>query len=271
MEKKKGIHHGICEKAPVLAVILGIVIPFLVSVCTEAIGSSLIGKGAIFYLYTALIGILIIVLVRLWFRPNYKGAMKLHASAGEVVRLLIPFFVYFVVSLVLSIIFHEFGFAPSFTKLCMGLSAGFGEEAMFRAATIPIGLGFIKSEKKVGITLGITSLIFGLMHLANIQGGGALSVIALQAFATIFMGIYLAMLFICTGSILVPIIVHAFWDFYCFTTDITLDNGILVQQNITLSLALAVVVNVALGIAGIVILYKNRDKIKQIWDEKWSR
>ncbi len=271
MEKKKGIHHGICEKAPVLAVVLGMIIPFIIFGCLDGIGTSLFGEGALGYLFSAFVGIIVIALVRLWFRPDYKGAIKLNASSGEVIRLLIPFFIYVVVSAVLSIFFNEFGFAPTVTKLCMGAAAGFGEEAMFRAATIPIGLGFIKSEKRVGITLGVSSVIFGLLHLANIKVGGTPSVIALQAIATTFTGIYLAMLFICTGSILLPIFVHAFWDFYCFTTDTTLDNGIMAQQQIGLSLILAVVVNIALGTAGIVILYKNREKIKQIWNAKWSR
>ncbi|SFC49040.1 CPBP family intramembrane glutamic endopeptidase [Butyrivibrio sp. YAB3001] len=271
MEKKKGIPHAICEKIPVLAVILGIAIPFLIAGITDSIGESLFGNGALHYLFTAFMGIVILALVRLWFLPAYKGAIKLHASAGELIRLLIPFFVYVLVSLVMSIIFKEFGFAPSLTKLCMGLAAGFGEEAMFRSATIPIGLGYIKSEKKVAITLGISCVVFGLLHLANIGAGGAPAVIALQAFATMFMGLYFAMLFICSGSILIPIIVHSFWDFYCFTTDITLQDGIMMQESITLSLLLAVLVNVAIGISAIVILYKNYDKIMKIWNEKWSK
>ncbi len=271
MEKKKGLPHFICEKVPVLAIVLGIIIPLLIFSSTDGIGNSMFGEGALFYLFTAFLGAVFIALVRLWFLPDYKGAARLNASFAEVTRILIPFFLYVVVSAVLSIIFGEFGFAPTLTKLCMGISAGFSEEAMFRAATIPIGLGFIKSEKRVGITIGVSSIIFGALHFANIKGGGQPSVISLQAFATVFMGIYLAMLFIRSGSILLPIVVHGFWDYFCFTTDTSLEDGIVVQQQINLSLVLQVVINVALGIAGIVLLYKSRDRIKQMWNGKWSR
>ena len=271
MENKKRRRHGICEKAPVLAIVLGIIIPILIFGIADEIGSSLFGEGALGYLFSAFVGIVIMALVRWWFMPDYMGALKLSASSGEVLRLLIPFFVYFVVSAAISIAFGEFGFAPTFTKVCMGLAAGFGEEAMFRAATVPVGRGCIKSGKRVGITLTVSSVIFGLLHLANINGGGSPPVIAIQAVATMFMGMYFAMLFIRSGSILLPILVHGFWDFFCFTTDTTLEDGVMVEQQITLSLVLVLIVNVAIGIAGIVILFKNRDQIKKIWDEKWSR
>ncbi len=92
MEKKKGLPHFICEKVPVLAIVLGIIIPLLIFSSTDGIGNSMFGEGALFYLFTAFLGAVFIALVRLWFLPDYKGAARLNASFAEVTRILIPFF-----------------------------------------------------------------------------------------------------------------------------------------------------------------------------------
>ncbi len=272
MEEKKGRSHFLCEKMPALAIVLSVfIITVLLAVAELPVEGVLKDKAALHNLYSVLVAIIILFIIKLWFSPSYKGALKLSISQGDMIKILIPVIVYAVASEIVTIITGDFVFEPSLTKLCMALNAGFSEETMFRAAAIPIGLMYFKAEKKIASTLIITSIVFGAMHFVNITGGGAVSVILMQVIATIFMGIYFAVLFMVSGSILLPIIVHALWDYLCFVTDGSLDNGIMTQAAVNAPLIVAVLFNVAIGIVAIIIAHSNKDKITQIWNEKWSK
>ena len=80
----------------------------------------------------------------------------------------------------------------------------------------------------------------------------------------------MAALFMCTGSVAVPIAVNAFWDHICFVCDGKPDNGIMVQQSVDPELPAECSTNVVLGIVAIVMIYRNKEKIIRIWNEKWS-
>ena len=56
-------------------------------------------------------------------------------------------------------------------------AAGFAEEPMFRGLAIPIGMGFIKNEKRVWLVPIATSVCFGLFHLGNITVGAGMNAI----------------------------------------------------------------------------------------------
>ena len=66
------------------------------------------------------------------------------------------------------------------------------------------------------------------------------------------------------------IAVHAVWDFICFACDGELDNGMMVQQSVDPGLLAECSTNVVLGVAAIVMIYRNEEMIIRIWDEKWS-
>ncbi len=132
-----------------------------------------------------------------------------------------------------------------------------------------IGLWFKPSFK--GTIKPETSLLFGLSHVANAMVGAALPVAITQAFATVFMGIFFASLYIRSGSIVVPVLAHGVWDFIALSTDITAgDNAIMTQQTIDAALVLAVLTNVAVAIYAIWVMNKDKDTIRHRWEEKWS-
>ncbi len=272
MEKNKKRSHLICEKIPVLAMILSILcITVLISILDELSKWVSGGNTAIYHILAALVAFVLLLIIELWFKPDYKGSIKSNAPIGQIGSLLILFIIYWGINFILSFITGTLIFKPTLESLGMALNAGVSEEIMFRAVTIPIGLHFIKSEKRVTWTWIITSIIFGVVHLVNIQGGGAISVIIVQAIATTFMGIYFASLFMCTGNILIPIIIHSVWDYYCFVTDGTLENGIMMQSSVDVPLIIACTINIIIGILSIIYIQKNQNSIKQIWNEKWIR
>ena len=84
-------------------------------------------------------------------------------------------------------------------------------------------------------------------------------------------GIFFIAVFLRTGNILIPIFMHGIFDYMCFTTDPTLENGIMANEIATSALTLAVLVDVIAGIWGLYLLRPaKRAEIHAIWNDKWS-
>ena len=86
-----------------------------------------------------------------------------------------------------------------FDLAAISLSAGFGEETLFR--------GVLQSSLNrwvaVRLALVLASLLFGLVHWIT----------PTYAVLATLMGAYLGWLYIASGNLLVPILVHALYDF----------------------------------------------------------
>ena len=80
--------------------------------------------------------------------------------------------------------------------------AGFGEELFFRGL-LQLGLAAICN---VWLAVLLTSLVFGLAH----------AVTPTYCFLALVISLYLGFLFVMTGNLLVPIVVHALYDFLVF-------------------------------------------------------
>ena len=70
----------------------------------------------------------------------------------------------------------------------MGLSAGFGEESMFRLFSLAIVMRYVKKEKRILSVILLTAL-FGLVHLGNISQGADMLMTVVQVFHSMFMGL----------------------------------------------------------------------------------
>ncbi|MGI9578997.1 MAG: CPBP family intramembrane glutamic endopeptidase, partial [Microthrixaceae bacterium] len=92
------------------------------------------------------------------------------------------------------------------------LLVGIGEELMFRGVTVQTLRGHGMSETRVGLW---SSLIFGGVHITNIITEGP------QAFVQVILvaasGYFLYLTYRVSGTIVVPILVHASWDFALFS------------------------------------------------------
>lgn len=81
-------------------------------------------------------------------------------------------------------------------------AAGVGEELLFRGA-IQTGLIDWWGEEQAWLAVLSTALFFGLLHWATTS----------YAILATIMGLILGVLFVVTGNILVPVTVHALYDF----------------------------------------------------------
>ena len=123
----------------------------------------------------------------------------------------------------------------------------------------------------MGILVLISALVFGLMHVGNIMNGASIRMGIAQGIATIFAGIFFVAAYLWTGNILIPIFMHGIYDYMCFTTDPTLENGIMVNDVAASALIFTVLVDVIASIWGLYLLRPaKRAEIHAIWDDKWS-
>ena len=222
-------------------------------------------------LTSSVLAVLFMIAYTRWFAPEFKGVFRTSHLATGLAFVWLAFAFKFFGAYFAGVASSGFYFKPTVTALTMAIAAGFYEEIIFRGVTVPIGMRYFKSEKRVGILVLLSALVFGLMHIGNIVNGASLQMGIAQGVATTFAGIFLIAVFLRTGNILFPIFMHSIYDYMCFVTDPTLENGIITNDLAAGALMLAVLVDVIAGIWGLYLLRPaKRAEIHAIWNDKWS-
>jgi len=108
----------------------------------------------------------------------------------------------------LQSVYRDFVRHCSVTQLLLvAIMSGIGEELLFRGVLqTAITQGFGGETRGIIIGIAATSLLFGLAHPIN----------KLYVFLCFIIGIYLGLLFAWSGNLLVPIIIHTFYNFVVF-------------------------------------------------------
>ncbi|MBR6041008.1 MAG: hypothetical protein IKP38_11055, partial [Clostridia bacterium] len=126
---KKARTHKLCEKHPLIAAVLALVIPTVIITLVSYIGDKISVNAG--YLGMVVAAVVVMLLFKAWFSPEFKGFVKPDISAKKIGLVMIPFFIFVVLSVLSFLIFHgTIDFNPSLKAVLMGLSAGFGEESM---------------------------------------------------------------------------------------------------------------------------------------------
>ena len=259
--------HILCEKTPIVAMILAGVLAMLILSIPGFLGLS----DVVSNLASSVLAVLFLIAYTKWFAPEFKGVFKTPALASGIIFVCLPFLFKLVGSYILNLVDYGFYFKPTTLALAMAIAAGFFEETIFRGVTVPIGMRYIRSEKRVSIIVLFTALIFGLLHIGNVINGASVTMGILQATATVFAGLLFVAVFLRTGNILVPIIMHGVYDYMCFVTDASLDSGIMTSETVTTGLILAVLVDVIAGTWSLYLIRPaKRAEIFAIWNDKWS-
>ena len=259
--------HILCEKAPLVAIFLAAALALLIISIPGLVGLSDTAGN----LASSVVAVLFTIAYTRWFAPEFKGVFKTSHLATGLVFVWLAFAFKFFGAYFVNLADSGFYFKPTVVAFAMAIAAGFYEETIFRGVTGPIGMRYFRSEKRVGILVFISALVFGLMHIGNIANGASIQMGIAQGIATTFAGIFFIAAYLRTGNILIPIFMHGIFDYMCFTTDPTLENGIMANDIATRALILAVLVDVIAGIWGLYLLRPaKRAEIHAIWDDKWS-
>ena len=265
--KDKSRKHVLCEKAPLVAMFLTAALALLVISIPGLVGLS----DAAGNLASSVVAVLFTIAYTRWFAPEFKGVFRTSHLASGLAFVWLAFAFKFFGAYFVNLAGSGFYFKPTVAALAMAIAAGFYEETIFRGVTVPIGMRYFKSEKRVGILVLISALVFGLMHIGNIVNGASIQMGIAQGVATTFAGIFFIAAYLRTGNILIPIFMHGIYDYMCFVTDPTLENGIMANDVAAGALILAVLVDVIAGIWGLYLIRPaKRAEIHAIWNDKWS-
>ena len=263
----KSRKHILCEKAPLVAMILAAALALIVLSIPGLIGLSEVAGN----LASSVLAVLFMIAYTKWFAPEFKGVFKTSRLATGLAFVWLAFAFKFFGAYFVTLADSGFYFKPTVAALAMAIAAGFYEETIFRGVTVPIGMRYFKSEKRVGILVLISALVFGLMHIGNIANGASIQMGIAQGIATTFAGIFFIAVYLRTGNLLIPIFMHGIFDYMCFTVDPTLENGIMANDIAASALVFAVLVDVIAGIWGLYLLRPaKRAEIHAIWNDKWS-
>ena len=258
-------NHTLSEKLPLLSMLLSIAATSLVC----ALASSLSSSDFVQYLLISAAGILCMLAQKWWFAPPFKGVFRAELPLREIGLLCVPFLIQLLLSWLLNVMDHGLFFRTTALSVVMALSAGFGEEAMFRGLAVPIGMRYLRGRNKILITALVTSVVFGLSHLGNAKGGNAIGIV--QAVATIGSGLLYAAVFLRTGSIMVTVVMHFLIDWMYFVTNPALQNGEVANMEVTTAVIISCIVDLSMSAVGLWLIRPAvREKIEAVWQNKWD-
>ncbi len=258
-------NHTLSEKLPLLSMLLSVAAAALVCSLAASISSS----DFVQYLLISAAGILCLLAQKWWFAPAFKGVFRAEIPLRKIGLLCVPFLIQLLLSWLLNVMDHGLFFHATALSVVMALSAGFGEEVIFRGLSIPIGMRYLKGKNKILTVALVTSVVFGLSHLGNAKGGNVIGIV--QAVATIGSGLLYAAVFLRTGSVMVTVVMHFLIDWMYFVTNPALQNGEMANMGVTTAVIISCIVDLSMSAVGLWLIRPAvREKIEAVWQNKWD-
>lgn len=160
----------------------------------------------------ALSGLIILICFYFLYRPEFNFK---ELKEGFLLSLI---FVFFWAALIVFNLLTENKFKnPEVNEIGLSLSAGICEETIFRFVLITYLVRNIKDERKSPFIVGITALLFGVMHGANVINGGDVGKCVLQMISATFIGVFFGAVFIRCKNIVPLIILHTLHNLIVFS------------------------------------------------------
>ena len=207
-----------------------------------------------------------------WYKPGTEGLLK-GGNWESLPRLLIPIIVYWIVLVSFAVILDGTKLAfPGFAKLSLALSAGVTEEFAFRGAIIAPMMRNQPNRKRILTALVVSSVVFGLVHGANIITGSSPFAVIMQVLVTTAGGCFLGVVFLSTGNLWSVILIHFIQDVIAFSSaGKTADNG-MITLAIPLSFWVGLILTVMLVVCAFIEVHRDSsiDRILSIWRNKWE-
>ncbi len=104
---------------------------------------------------------------------------------------------------------------------------GIFEETLFRALPVMIFKNRLWSLKSRILLIAVSSALFSLFHLVNLLSGASLSYTLLQIFYAFCFGVFFCFIYLCSGRILIPVLMHIIHDIITASTTPDLTGAII--------------------------------------------
>ena len=276
MTEKKVRKHNLTDKHPVISAILFGILGFIVMQALVVAINSIIGGLIEGYpnvtgpVGTIIATVLLLLFFKWWFKPEYLGSIK--GSDYESVWLFVgTYAVFLLVTFIIDRLFSGTKAAiPVLSNALISLLAGMTEEASFRGFMVPV-LMRKHSKKSLMMPILVPAIVFALVHGLNGRVGAGVLVTILQVINCVFFGAALTIIYLISGNIIIPIVVHVVHDLLAFSYEGAAETEGIMTGGITADM---IGDTVAALVMFVVVMYfitrpKNTEKVLDIWKRKW--
>ena len=280
MERK----HNLVNKHPVVAGILISLLMMFGSQIIATIPSSMemvasgdlqtqppMGFSSI--VATIIATVLALLLYKRWFRPEFKGVVK-GDGLKEGLLYASVIIIYWIITAIVMNMTNTFEFKGiTMSILATSIMAGCIEEISFRHGLISTILRNENKEENYIKICVISAVAFGFVHLLNAAMGANLMSTLLQVVSAGCLGIFFAAIFVRTGNILVPMIVHTVHDIYAISVSSGISENGVITASVNPSDFVDLFCCIALAIIAIKICLpkEKRSEILNKWNHIWSK
>lgn len=276
MDRKSREHKFLDGHPWIGSVLVGLLMYLMMSLIADIINFpiSMLFKG--YNISVGFVGIIISAVVttfayRKWFEPEFKG-FTYCSDIGAGIRIAIPYFIYLVISILITLFFTESKFqVVSLTAIQSAFAAGCLEEFVFRGGILNSMLRGRKNQSDVIKAVIISAVIFGLAHLSNMASGANPARSIIQVFTAGGMGFVDGAIYLASGNLVLAIILHTIHDIIAYSFTGVSEMG-MITAGVTWDVWLDLILCVLLAIYAIVMLRRDDmyRHIKGIWDKKWD-
>ncbi len=264
----------------VVAVVLAEAVVEIMAIIADGV-ASMVMYGSLDHIKTSDLGLVatamqllssVIVLLLFWliFRKNLRGffnARRFGASflLGWSVLAICVF------SLVASILEQE-SYGNFGAALLMGLQPGIGEETVCRVIPICLVMRSRNRERLIVPVIVSTSIIFGLIHSANILAGANPVATVFQVVYAACLGFLFAVIYLKTGDIWISMLLHTAIDAVFFLGSEAQSGGGVLSQGVGVADVVLLLVCTVLFFANAFLLFRKTDKaeILNTWSGIWK-
>lgn len=276
MTRQKKIHrHKFADRFPAIAAILLLLITVVLLQAAGELVNYPLAKGIPGYTTNGAIGFVIVSLIALWlykrwFYPEFEGNLR-GGNPREGIRLSLLILIYWIITFPIQFLFTPAVFGwPTFRTLSLSLMAGFIEEVSFRGLPVSLLMRQWRDERRILAVSVLTSVVFGVIHIANLVSGANPGSTIMQIIGATGMGLFLCGVYLRCRNLWITIAVHALHDLLCFLDVAGIHDGVVVQE-VTWFSYLDLACCVGLGVLGIwMVRPSKRAEIRRLWNRKWN-
>ena len=221
--------------------------------------------------FSIAVGALILLAIhKRWFYPEFEGCLPGRDFRPALLPLALMFLTVWLPSVIQDAAGGALG-APTLATVSTSLMAGISEEIAFRGIPGSYLMRQWREEGKIPVVMLLTSVLFSLLHAANLFVGAALVSTLLQLLVSFGIGMLFCAVFLRTGSLLPCMLIHIAHDVISFLNVVAYSDGVITAEMDALSWLLNLGPAILMvGLALYMTRPAKRKAILAIWADKWG-
>lgn len=213
--------------------------------------------------------LILLAIHKRWFYPEFEGCLPGRDFRPVLPALALMFAALWLPSVIQNAVEGALGM-PTLATVSMSLMAGISEEVAFRGIPGSYLMRQWREERKIPAAMVITSLLFSLVHAANLFVGAAFGSTFVQLLTSFGIGMLLCAVFLRTGSLLPCMLLHITHDIVAFLST-SYSDGVMTAEMDVLSWILNLGTAILMLVLALCLTRPSKRKdILAIWTDKWG-